>query len=136
MAYIVVDTDVVSYGFRQDSRFLDFYGPRLQGSVGVVSFMTLAELKFGALNRNWGAKRQANLVAYLHQNYVQYGVSDRLCQLWAELTNHAKQQGRVLNSADAWVAATAVAVGAPLMTHNQRDFAFLPGMSLITLSQQ
>jgi hypothetical protein len=38
MTDYVVDTDVVSYGFRQDTRF-DFYRPLLAGNQAFVSFM-------------------------------------------------------------------------------------------------
>ena len=36
MTEIVVDTDVISFGFRNDSRFT-FYMPHMQGLAGTVS---------------------------------------------------------------------------------------------------
>ena len=46
MADLVIDTDVVSFGFRQEVIYTDLYGPAIQRHRPVISFMTLAELQF------------------------------------------------------------------------------------------
>jgi len=43
MDSVVIDTDVLSYLFKQDSRG-ESYQAHLEGKFGVISFMTLAEL--------------------------------------------------------------------------------------------
>tara|TARA_R110002073_G_scaffold20123_12_gene72612 strand:+ start:7084 stop:7389 length:306 start_codon:yes stop_codon:yes gene_type:complete len=70
MSSLVVDTDVVSLGFRQSDNFVQHYGPALVGSRLIVSFMTIAELTFGALNRQWGPKKCHQLSEYMNQHYV------------------------------------------------------------------
>src|SRR6185437_14256728 len=50
---MVVDTDVVSYLFKRDTRGASF-APQLVGRVPVISFMTVAELDAWADQRNWG----------------------------------------------------------------------------------
>ena len=35
-----------------------------------------------------------------------------------------------IDAADAWIAATALAVGAPLITHNAKDYAGITGLKL------
>jgi len=40
--------------------------------------------------------------------------------------------GRRLETADAWIAATAVLYDAPLVTHNASDYAGVPGLKLLT----
>lgn len=136
MADLVVDTDVVSFGFRQDARFLNAYGPAIQGHRLVISFMTVAELQFGALNRGWGVSRREELQHYLERHYVRYFATESMCNVWAELIWKCKEQGRVLNSADAWIAATAVVLSIPLVTHNAKDFRHVPGLKLITFEDQ
>jgi len=61
---MAVDTDVVSFLFKRDSR-ADLYRPHLTGRLLVVSFMTVAELDRWALARNWGERRRAALEQHL-----------------------------------------------------------------------
>lgn len=44
MNVVIVDTDVVSYQFKGDTRSAR-YTPLLAGSLAAISFMTLAELR-------------------------------------------------------------------------------------------
>lgn len=50
MAAAVVDTDVVSYRFKKDSK-ARLYRPHMTGREWVLSFMTLAELDQWALTQ-------------------------------------------------------------------------------------
>ena len=94
--------------------------------------MTIAELDYWAASRNWGTARRNQLDAYVRQHFGTYPVNRRLCQLWAEITLEARNLGRVIQAADAWVAATAIRLNAPLMTNNRKDFDYLSRLSLIT----
>jgi predicted nucleic acid-binding protein len=132
---IVVDTDVCSYAFRGDSRFA-FYEDEMRGKTATISFMTLAELRFWSLVRRWGVDRQRQFNAFLEQRFVIHPVDELLCSLWADLTFEARQQGRALQSADAWVAATAVKLGVPLLTHNAKDFSYITGLQVITATME
>lgn len=53
MQTVVVDTDVVSYLFKQDTRAI-LYQPHLLQALPAISFMTLAEMERWALVKNWG----------------------------------------------------------------------------------
>ena len=128
---VVVDTDVCSFGFRGDSRF-SFYATEMRGKTATISFMTLAELRYWSLVRKWGTKRQQQFQLFLSQHFVTYPADQLLCELWASLTFQAKSQGRVLHVADAWVAATALKLNVPLLTHNAKDFDYLPGLTVIS----
>jgi predicted nucleic acid-binding protein len=48
--------------------------------------------------------------------------TDDLAHRWAEVIYDARQAGRRLEAGDAWIAATARLLGAPLLTHD-RDFS-------------
>jgi tRNA(fMet)-specific endonuclease VapC len=56
MTPVILDTDVVSFLFKNDSR-ADSYLPHLQDKQWLISFMTEAELEQWALLSNWQAKR-------------------------------------------------------------------------------
>jgi tRNA(fMet)-specific endonuclease VapC len=127
---LVVDTDVVSYLFRGDTRASAFVSI-LQGRVLVVSFMTVAELDRWALMRNWGPTRTAALERRL-LGFVVYPFNRALCKRWAEVMDGAQRQGRPIQTADAWIAATALELGVPLVTHNPSDYRGVVGLTVVT----
>jgi predicted nucleic acid-binding protein len=127
---IVVDTDVVSFLYKHDTR-ADAYRPHLDGHLPIISFQTLAELEQWTLVRNWGARRRQDLLAYLRRYLVEQS-SPELCRRWAEATDSARRAGRPILTADAWVAATALAYGVPLVTNNPSDFTGVARLTVIT----
>jgi tRNA(fMet)-specific endonuclease VapC len=126
----VVDTDVVSFLVRRDSR-AHLYLPHLQDRLLVISFMTLAELQRWVLRYNWGQRRQAILDTEL-QRYIIDWPDAELCERWAEVMAQAERAGRPMAGADAWQAATALLNDVPLISHNRRHFAGVPGLTLIS----
>jgi predicted nucleic acid-binding protein len=130
MTPVVLDTDVVSFLFKSDSRAKG-YLPHLRGQEWLVSFMTEAELEQWALLSNWNAKRIEWLRTYLAR-FVIVPSSHDLVLKWAEIMVATRKNGRHLETADAWVAGTAVLYGAPLITHNANDYLGVPKLELIT----
>jgi predicted nucleic acid-binding protein len=61
MARLVVDTDVASFVFKWHPAFAPQYVAIMRGSELVVSFMTLAEMRQGALDANWGLQKRGVL---------------------------------------------------------------------------
>lgn len=62
MDLVVVDTDVLSFIFKHDSRGAA-YKPHLADKEIIISFMTLAELNQWAIRSNWGTARKQRLDA-------------------------------------------------------------------------
>lgn len=121
MIACVLDTSVAS--FRLDGRpEWEYYRDHLQPTtVEYLAFQTAAEMRFGALNRDWGQKRREELETFLNSLLlVEY--TDELCRRWAQVMHEARQAGRRLEAGDAWIAATALLLNVPLLTHD-RDFA-------------
>jgi tRNA(fMet)-specific endonuclease VapC len=127
---LVVDTDVVSFLFRDDTR-ADWYRPHLTGKVLALSFMTVAELDQWALEHQWGAARQQRLVEHL-ADYLIHPYDRDLCRWWATVRVACRRIGRPIEGADAWIAATALLYDIPLVTHNSDHFAPVPGLTLIS----
>jgi predicted nucleic acid-binding protein len=92
--------------------------------------MTEAELEQWALLSNWQAKRIEWLRIFLGR-FVIVPSSRDLVLKWAEVMVAARRTGRRLETADAWIAATAALYDSPLITHNGNDYLGVPGLKLI-----
>jgi predicted nucleic acid-binding protein len=108
-----------SFAFRSGP-LLAPYRPHLRGVDYVVSFQTVAEMRFGALVGRWSAQRRAVLEQFIAGLPI-VGYSDSLATHWAELMSISRRAGRRMECGDAWIAATALLLAAPLLTHD-RDF--------------
>lgn len=126
---IVVDTDLVSYIFKKDSRAVRFE-PHMVQTTKFISFMTFAELRRWEFKSNWGQTKTSKFEMLLSE----YGIihsDDRLCNIWANVTNESNAKGRKISSADAWVAAVAMMFDIPLLTNNRKDFEHIAGLSIL-----
>ena len=126
----IVDTDVVSMLFKGDTRALA-YRPHLTGRLLGISFMTLAELERWALERAWGHRRKLELAQHLTR-YAVLPVSRELCAKWAEVSFAARRKGRPIQTADAWIAASALYYHVLLITNNRSDYSVVDGLLLLT----
>jgi len=126
MKAIVLDTDVVSFLFKRDTR-AQLYLPYLESREWLISFMTEAELEQWALVANWSGKRIDWMRLFLAR-FAIVPSSRALVLRWAEAMAEARKNGRRIETADAWVAATALLYDAPLLTHNKSDYVGVPGL--------
>jgi predicted nucleic acid-binding protein len=131
MTPCVVDTDVVSFLFKSDHRAQP-YLPLLRDRKLLVSFMTEAELEQWILLAKWGADRIWRFRAFMNR-FASVPSSRDLILQWAAVIAAARANGRRIDAADAWIAATALLYGASLVTHNAKDYLGVP--NLIVLSR-
>jgi predicted nucleic acid-binding protein len=130
MTKVVVDTDVVSYVFKNHP-FGSLYDPELAGHITLISFMTVAEIERWVLQYRWGSQRIQLLRTFL-QRFTVVPSSPDLCRKWAEVMVVAQAAGRRIESADAWIAATALLHNAPLLTNNRSDYLGVADLTLIS----
>ena len=129
---LLIDTDVFSFIFKEDTR-AQLYEHLLIGQVLSVSFMTVAELEHWALRHNWSDDKLNRMHMFLNRFFIQpFDLS--LCRVWAEVTHKARVQGHFIDGSDAWIAATALHFGIPLVTHNAKHYSMLKDLSIITKS--
>ena len=126
----IVDTDVASMLFKGDTRALA-YRSHLMGRVRGISFMTLAELERWTLERTWGERRKIELAQHLTR-YAGRPVSRELCAKWAVVSCAAKRKGRPIQTADAWIAASALHYRVPLITNNSSDYSVVDGLLVLS----
>lgn len=125
---IVLDTNVVSYIFNNDSR-AGFYTEKIRGQRVVISFQTLEEIWYGIYRDNWGNRRKDDLAGHLQRYEVVWPNRD-LVYLCARLRAECRRAGRELGIADAWIASTALMLNCPLATAD-RDFVGIPNLQLV-----
>lgn len=126
----LVDTDVFSFYFKDDTRKL-LYEPHLENQFLFLSFMTYAELRGWRLNRDWGTNLTTQLESSLRRHSIQNS-NQRICDLWAEIIFESRKTGKTIAHPDAWIAATAIALDVPLVSHNARHFRHIERLILIT----
>jgi predicted nucleic acid-binding protein len=132
---VVVDTNVFSADLVRSVRSLvELYRPILAGRRYLISFQTLAEIRFGARSSDWGPHRLSRLEAHLGRAEVVWP-GPALLLAYVELRVACERLGHGLggreHDADRWIAATAVHLGVPLVSHDG-IFVGTPGLLLDT----
>lgn len=129
----VVDTDVVSYLLKGVPIAWE-YLTLLRDYRASVSFITVAELQFGAERRGWKLRRRDQLDRALAE-YQVLPFKEGMERVYAQLMTERQRIGRPMEKSDAWIAATALYHKAPLVTHDG-NFAATPGLRVITASKE
>lgn len=124
----VLDTNVVSFTVKRKP-LARLYRRHLIGYRPVISFMTLAELLEGADRARWGSEKRQELGRTLN-TYLLVHSSRALFEMWASV--RAERHRQPIATDDAWIAATALAYGCPLVTHNPGDFRGISGLTIIS----
>lgn len=132
MEIVVVNTDVVSFLFKKDSRAVS-YAAHLAGKDMIISFMTVAELWQWASQKNWGETKRRRLSEHI-QDFTILHSDDDLCLKWAEVVESGRRNGRPIDTADAWIAATALLHKVPIVTHNRKHYAGVDGLTIVSHS--
>lgn len=128
MNTVLVDTNVISFIFKGDSRAVK-YSAFLEGNRLAISFMTIAELFEWAFTRKWGEARLKRLEESF-ATFVVIPVDAELCRAFGKLRAELQAKGKTIASQDAWIAATAVHHKLPLITHNPTDFENVAGLEI------
>lgn len=133
MSVLLVDTNIVSYVFKRDTRAVA-YAPYLNGQTLAISFMTVAELYQWAAIRNWGQRRVQQLEAHM-QSYVVLPFDSAVCQVWGKVRFMCQRAGQPISVQDAWIAAAALHHQLPLVTHKPDHFQPVQGLTIITTAR-
>lgn len=124
----ILDTNIVSY-LMNGHTIAEAYRPHMVKCEMAISFMTVAELYEGAYRRGWDIKKFKELELELHK-YVVIPHSTALCRIWGEIRAQRRQQPIAVD--DAWIAAAALGLDCPLVTHNPGDFQGITGLKILT----
>ena len=120
----LVDTDVFSYLDRDQQGIGRHYEQYLQGRILLISFCSVGELLFRAYKRQWGRKRCDALRNQL-RTYLTIDASGTVADHWARIRAESENIGITMSKEDAWIAASALAANADLVTNNWQHFKHL-----------
>ncbi|MDQ6848390.1 MAG: PIN domain-containing protein [Actinomycetota bacterium] len=120
-ASVVVDTMAVSalVNAGRDPDAAARYRSVIDGRSVVVSFVTVTEMRFGAIKAGWGEIRRRSLERGLARLVVVQPDDDlmRTCvELRAACLAAGHALGQKVHEADRWIAATAIALGVELIS--------------------
>jgi tRNA(fMet)-specific endonuclease VapC len=131
---IVIDTDVFGADIVPGNGLAAIYEPVIVGRLAFISFQTAAELRYGALLRNWGEVRMRKLEARINEAEIVHS-GPELILVYAQLRVECERIGHALHQrehdADRWVATTALRLGIALVS-NDGIFRNVPGLTLET----
>ena len=119
----LLDTSVF---IARESRRLSLDGLPDEVAVSVVSHAELTAGVLAARDVNVRARRLVTLMAVAEMNPVPIDLA--AAQAWAQLRVHLADAGRRANVNDMWIAATAIALGIPVVTQDA-DFDVMAQLS-------
>mgnify|MGYP003545254061 CR=1 FL=1 len=93
----------------------------LEGRPAIISFVTVAEIRFGARIAGWGTARLQQLDHELGRAEIVWPgheLVDKYVGLRTWCVKNGHGLGHKDHEADRWVAATAIRLGIPLVTHD------------------
>jgi len=132
---VVIDTGVFGAQLTRRTWPLgELYRPLVEGRAAVISFITVAELRFGARLATWGPQRLRRLEREVRRAETIWPGPDLIdtytaVRAWCVKTGHGL--GQKEHEADRWVTATAIWLGVPLIAHDA-IFANVKDLDLLT----
>ena len=132
---VVIDTGVFGAQLtRRTWPFGESYRPLVEGRTALVSFVTVAELRYGARLAEWGPQRLRRLDRELERAETIWPGPELIdayvaLRCWCVRAGHAL--GQKDHEADRWVAATAMWLDVPVVAHDA-IFANVEGLNLLT----
>ena len=94
-----------------------------------ISSVVLAELLFGVQNSRDPDEERSEIEDFLTSvDVIPFG--PKCAEEYGRIRYALKKAGRTTGATDTFIAATAVAYGATLVTHNTKHFQHIPGLHL------
>jgi len=96
------------------------------------SFMTRAELLLWPAANNWGPSRRASLEEHMAM-YLTVYPDERTCAIWSAVVDQCRRAGHPIQTADAWIAASARQWGCALVTTDFRDYRAVEDLDIVPI---
>ena len=130
MIKYLVDTNTLGYFARNSSAVLQKRMlAALKKQEVAISAITRAETRFGLALLQADDKRRRTIDLLLKELPVLSWTSEA-ADRYGEIAAHLQQTGQPIGEMDTQIAAHALALGLPLVTHNMRHFKRVTGLKL------
>lgn len=129
---LLLDTSVVVHLARADATGTamdDAYAIRARADRPLISIVSVGELLSMAHKKAWGERKRERLRELIKELVVVDLQRQPILDRYAEIDAYLTKKGFTLSNNDTWIAATAAAAGALLLT-NDKDFDPLDGKYL------
>jgi tRNA(fMet)-specific endonuclease VapC len=114
----IIDTSIFSYLFRNDPIYEQYAEDLAPDAQMFLSVQTLGELLDGAIKRGWGEARKTKLHSLI-STFSLLPITEETAAHYSEVMSAARNVGRRLDVADAWIMATARQFNLVLVSHDQ-----------------
>lgn len=121
---LLLDTSVLIHLLRATalgSRIIDEHSLRNRGERPLTSIISVGEAMAFAKKRGWGTPKVSKLHELIHQLVIVDINSTEVLESYATADAFCEGRGKALGKNDLWIAATAAATGALLLT-TDKDF--------------
>lgn len=123
---MIVDTNVLVAYLAGDEKVVTFLDSwRLRG--GYLYLPSIVEAELLSFD-GWTGSEDKTVKQFLTENFISVSFDRNLGRLATELRRNVK-----IKLPDAGIAATALNIGAPLLTRNLRDFEKIPKLKVISI---
>jgi tRNA(fMet)-specific endonuclease VapC len=119
-AYLL-DTDIVIYWLKNHYPKINETIKKIPEEYLFISSITLAELYFGAFNSTKKEENKRLIDEFLETiNIIHF--DEEAARYFGEIKSLLKNQGKILNDSDLFIAATAISNDLILVTNNEKHF--------------
>lgn len=125
---LIADTTVLIdiWRFRRTPARLADLVKKSKGASLVVPWITEAEFSRGALYKGVGREALEAFYGGFLRLLLSRKTIDCYCELWGKMA----KKGKAPDYPDLWIAASAVAMDAPVLTRNPDHFSGVPGLAV------
>lgn len=124
-----LDTNVIADAIRGKKPNLATHFTKIQAKDIYVSAIVVAELEFGAAHSS-DYQRNKDLYEDFISDFAVVPFGKEYSEAYGRIRQHLTSKGQIIGSNDMLIAATAIANGAVLVTHNTDEFERIPDLKL------
>jgi len=128
---LILDTSVIIKLEREGVS--EAFNPRFDRDQIAISVVTVSELLAG-VHQSQGEQSvyRSSFVGEMLDRLEPLPITPRIARIHADMASFMKQEGRTIGNHDQWIAATALAHGATVVTMNRKDFDKVPALQVVS----